>query len=786
MIGPVFSSIDLTEPQGLTPDLARAIAEEGSDRSSEGAISLVLVPSGELCYISPSVEEQLGLSPEEARGFGYLAAIHHLDLGAISAQVADAAARNRTVGVRLRCVHQKTRLIIPMVGRVSPVHPADQQDPPRPGQHLAMAIHLIECVEDAALPFEDWHSKNVALFATIDPDGTISSINEAMRDFIGGNDPVGMSMYDWLHPDTHEEMTQHILDTLSNPYTAIPDTIEVRLVTPAGERVFEAYARPLESIRGTGIVIDGRDITEQVLMRRRLAESEHTHRDLVEKMPSGLWSIDADGEITYVNPGLSSMLGWQSHEMLGRLMIEFIAPFERDVVMEAWDRDLIEPGRSYELSMLHRTGRIVETSTSITSTSDQSMIAVVHDHTSANRARVRATMAQEALEAANRAKSELVSRISHELRTPLHAISGFADLIARDADNSVEDYVSHLRSAVKHLRVLIDDALDISSLDARRISLLYDVVSVVELANEAVALGTTEAEQRRICIEVDHVDPAARLRTDRTRTIQVLVNLLSNAIKYAPEGSVVTLRSCTVDTTTVFEVTDQGPGVAEEEAERIFFPFTRGSNALSTPGSGLGLSVVAATVSALGGLVRVNDSTFTVVLPTGDVSERVGPDLRTGAAGSFSSALDAASHELDLAEVQALSIEVLQVDDDPHALQLFDVVVRSYPKIRLQQACSVATALEQLRTQKPALIYLDLGLPDGDCFEVIEWLRTEPGYEEIPIVVTTADTSSSTKERCEALGLAGYLTKPFTASEAGMVGLIAGAGLVPRPGSAAS
>jgi PAS domain S-box-containing protein len=226
---------------------------------------------------------------------------------------------------------------------------------------------------------------------------------------------------------------------------------------------------------------------------------------------------------------------------------------------------------------------------------------------------------EEALQA-SRAKTEFLSRVSHELRTPLNAIVGFAQLLAmEEVDDERRDDVDQILAGGLHLAELIDELLDISQIEAGRITLKPERVELAALVDEVVTLVGPLAAAKKAVFERAGSTRAPAV-ADRRRLRQILLNLLSNAIKYNRDGGSVLVTLASADGRVGVEVRDTGYGIAARDVERIFEPFQRLPGAVRTQGTGLGLAVTRALVEAMGGRIRVESepgvgSCFTVELP---------------------------------------------------------------------------------------------------------------------------------------------------------------------------
>jgi len=365
-------------------------------------------------------------------------------------------------------------------------------------------------------------------------------------------------------------------------------------------------------------------------------------------------------------------------------------------------------------------------------------------------------LARQAAEAANRAKSEFLSRMSHELRTPLNAIIGFGQLMEMDAVTPEQrESVDQILRAGRHLLNLINEILDIARIEAGRLSLSIEPVALQEIVAECQDLIRPAAAQRRIVLDLQSSLDSQVVMADRQRLKQVLLNLLSNAVKFNADGGRVAL-SCDpgVAGQLRIRVTDTGPGISPEHLIKLFTPFERlGAGQTGIEGTGLGLALSKSLVEAMNGVIGVEStigrgSTFWVELPIAkETAEPRSEEPTTGAAAGVASAKRA--------------LTVLYIEDNLSNLKLLERVMARRPDVRLLTAMQGRLGLDLARQHRPDLILLDLDLPDVRGDQVLRTLRDDATTGDIPVVMLTATATPGEIDRLLDSGARAYLTKPF-------------------------
>jgi signal transduction histidine kinase/ActR/RegA family two-component response regulator len=361
--------------------------------------------------------------------------------------------------------------------------------------------------------------------------------------------------------------------------------------------------------------------------------------------------------------------------------------------------------------------------------------------------------AQEAAEAANRAKSEFISRMSHELRTPLNAVLGFGQVLElyEDLTDFQRKAVAHITTAGRHLLDLINEILDISQVESGRLSIAPEAVRVGRVVAETMELLEPLAAEHSVTLVGSGLADCDRhVFADPQRLKQVLLNLIGNGIKYNRPGGTVTVQ-CAVQSHRRLRilVSDTGLGIGPDQIPRLFTPFERlGAERTTIEGTGMGLALSKRLVEAMEGSLGVESvvgsgSTFWVELQIVE-----GPS-------------DGGAPTQQDSSVRTRRPAVLYVEDNISNVKLVEQVLTKRPEIDLLAAMQGSVGLQVARERQPILVLLDVNLPDMAGEELLRALREDPLTEHIPVIAVSADATSRQIDRLLAAGARAYLTKPI-------------------------
>ncbi len=385
-----------------------------------------------------------------------------------------------------------------------------------------------------------------------------------------------------------------------------------------------------------------------------------------------------------------------------------------------------------------------------------------------------------ALEQSTKYKSEFLANMSHELRTPLNSILLLSKLMtdSEDLDKQYVEYAEVMQSSGQGLLTLIDEILDLSKIEAGKMTLEIQEVTVLEVSEDMKMLFAPQAKEKNLDLKIETDTTAASvLNTDKMRLEQILKNLLSNAIKFTSEGSIT--LNITLDESTQkvhFSVTDTGIGIAPEKIQMVFEAFQQadGSTQRKYGGTGLGLSISRELARLLGGEIELKStegvgSTFTLILPVDATKPVEIPDTSQSEKPVYQPEI---TEELpkrfiadqipqpipdDREEITAQDKVILIIEDDT----AFAKILLDYARKKDYKGVVAVrgdVGLEMAQHYKPLAILLDIQLPVMDGWQVMDALKSNPETKPIPVHIM-----SSMKFKQESLlrGAVDFINKPF-------------------------
>lgn len=377
-----------------------------------------------------------------------------------------------------------------------------------------------------------------------------------------------------------------------------------------------------------------------------LRETRQHLRTVFDSSPLGIFTAGLDGRLLTANPALERMLGLEpDHEVTRYFVDDLVHPDDLDAVLAALRR--LEAGEAERLAVEKRCRRLAGgcfwarlTASVVTTEEARCFIAMVEDIDERRKVDAAMESITARMESLNRAKSALVASVSHEFRTALTGLQGFSELL-RDQQpepGEVRELAADINSEARRLARLIDDMLDLDSLESSGVPLRRQRVDVNRLLE-----STSDRVRRNVTGHRVELHPAGDLpavEADLDRLTQVVSNLLSNAVKYSPAGSLIELASRPIEDGVRVTVRDHGPGIPPADLERVFDPYTRLEREIRSQvaGTGLGLAIVREIVRMHGGRVWAENApgggaALIVELPVSAAAQERESDLEKGSAG---------------------------------------------------------------------------------------------------------------------------------------------------------
>jgi PAS domain S-box-containing protein len=517
------------------------------------------------------------------------------------------------------------------------------------------------------------------------------------------------------------------------------------------------------------------DITD----RKTAAAERNRLSKIIEDAPDFIAMSDMQAHLKYLNIAGARLVGLADDVDLTDLEIRDMHPLwaTRRVLDEGVPAVLQHGFWHGETALLHRDGHETPVSQMLLLHRDEAgnpeyLSTIMRDISELKNHERALKLAKDEAQAANVAKSRFLATMSHEIRTPMNGVLGMAQLLLRpglDEDKRL-DYAHTLISNGQALMTLLNDILDLSRIEAGKFQLEVNVFEPVSALRETCALFSGAAQTRNLQLDYQWHGPLRQLyRSDTYRLRQMLFNLIGNAIKFTSQGSVRTegieLERDGETALLEFSVSDTGIGIAPEKLDLLFKPFSQADDSMTRQfgGTGLGLSIVSNLARAMGGEVGVQSSEAKGSRFWFRVRAQLVLDEAEDEPGEVSTLTDTTViHALARLRGQALVVE----DNPANRLvieSMLDLLGVTFKSVTDGQQAVDAI----MQGARPNVVLMDLHMPVMGGYAATERIRqfeTENNRPRVPIIALTADAFEAVHQRCLAVGMDEFLTKPIRTS----------------------
>lgn len=509
------------------------------------------------------------------------------------------------------------------------------------------------------------------------------------------------------------------------------------------------------------------DITYEKEIEQTLKLKEEKYRSIIANMNLGLLEVDDEEKIQFANQSLCDMSGYPLKELLGKKASTLFTKEERQEYIES-KNELRKKGISdaYEVCLKNRSGEtkwwLISGAPRYNDNGDLVGSIGIHlDITQQKLLELELIEAREQAESSVNAKQMFLANMSHEIRTPMNAILGMTNQLGKTKLTQDQHfYLNTIHSAADNLLIIINDILDLSKIDAGKLTLEKIGFEPKTVLSRVMQVMVHRAEEKGLNFINSFCDTklSAILMGDPYRLNQVLLNLISNAIKFTQKGTVDI--TCTVLEDAInkqsisFTVSDTGIGMDESFAKNLFDKFSQEDSSIIRKygGTGLGMSISKELIDLMDGNIQVKS--------------------KKGVGTSISIVIDFDKgniEDLPFKEIVATDTTLLQgkkilVTDDNEMNQLVAATILLNYGAEITEAFNGAEAIEKIKETAFDLVLMDVQMPVMDGIEAVKIIR-ETIDKNLPIVALTAYAINGDNQKCIAAGMNDYLSKPFEESQ---------------------
>lgn len=546
-----------------------------------------------------------------------------------------------------------------------------------------------------------------------------------------------------------------------------PLDMEERLVSPQGKEQYllRRWYPVLDKLGKISMVIGyGIDITDRKLSENALRENEEKYRSIIENMNLGLIEVDTQTNIVYANNTFEKMTGVNQESMLKKSVFNFFTEAGIESFKSHFESKLYKKNAAYE-AQVHVKGEegwwFISSTPKYSSEGEfMGSIFICLDISKQKELERELIRSREQAEQLARTKETFLANMSHEIRTPMNAIIGMGNQLAKtDVSEKQQTFIKAINNASENLLVIINDILDLSKIEAGKLSIENIAFSPKELLQHALQVVNYKAEEKGLWLtnSVFSSKTSDVLIGDPYRVNQVLLNLLSNAVKFTEKGGVDVrielVKDSAISQTIKVSVDDTGIGMEPEFMDILFDKFSQEVNPGLNKygGTGLGMSICRELVELMGGSILVTSK------------KGVGTSISFTLSFTKGSSEDIQQNSDAVLSADVLKGKTILVVDDNEMNRLVATTILEFYEVKLLEAVNGEEAVSVIRSESVDIVLMDIQMPVLNGYEATKIIREF--NKNVPIIALTANAIKGENERCFEVGMNDYITKPFKEEE---------------------
>ncbi|AIQ44730.1 hypothetical protein R70723_01510 [Paenibacillus sp. FSL R7-0273] len=796
---------DITERQQMERQLRES--ERNFRLMSENSLDLIsrhAVKDSIFLYCSPASSSLLGYEPEEMVGTSAYDYLHPDDLLMMQQMMAQSEADRFIPPISYRYRHKNgsyvwfetnSRYIFDEHGQIAEIIAV--------GRDITERKQFEARLQESEQHYKSLFEYNPSAVYSMNLQGDYLTANTILEELSGYSMEELIGNY--YGPLVHEKDVQKTKCHFDMAVRGVPQNYDLTLIHKSGHLV-EINTTNIPIIiddEVVGVFGISRDITERTRYTEQIEKLSNDYTLILNAVSEGIFGLDTEGRVTFINPAGAQMLGFAYGEIMGQPYLGYIQQTELDGIYSRPEESplmqAVRAGESLQSNnavLWRKDGSSFLAEYQVTPLFDKGerigAVVVFRDITNEQEI----IRAKESAEKADQAKSEFLAIMSHELRTPMNGIMGMTDLLVdTELNEEQRGYAAIISESSASLLYILNEILDLSKIEAGKMTLAQEPVNLEWVMESVTELFLPKAKEKNIELTCRIAPDVPEMITgDADRLRQVLVNLASNAVKFTEQGAVdiaVETEFCPNkhQMTLKFSVQDTGIGIPPEKQSLLFQSFSQLHPAINRKygGTGLGLSICKRLVELMGGAIAVDSregegANFYFTLPMHlDYEPDKAPVEDDTAGTGLSNTLKAgtASYALpepgepglhlpgDIPGVEPKfgPLRILVAEDHPvnQKLLLTMLQKRGYAADLAEDG---RQALQNVLQQPYDLVFMDVQMPVMSGLTAAARIRDQLAPDNRPyLVAVTAFTRPEDRERCLAVGMEDFISKPFQASD---------------------